>query len=282
MDIYTYNNYRDYLRDEYQTRKTSPRGFSYRAFAKRCGFSSPNFIKLVIDGQRKLSDSSAGRIAEFLQLTGRRREYFLALVQFNQAASDADRRQLWAQLQRFLPAAKRRNLDQKTLEYMENWHYAIVREMTELAGFRDDPYWIHRRLWGDIEPRQIAASLNYLLKAGFIERTDNGLRACDDMVLSKDELASLAVRSFHRQLLRQAEAALEEVPLGDREFASVVFALPHDALGELKDRIKHFRKSLHHWAVAKAKDLPSDAVVQLSIQMFPHTRRLKDDQTSSS
>ncbi len=48
--IFTYTDYRAFLHDAYTHAKATNPAFSYRYFAKKAGFSSPNFLKLVIDG----------------------------------------------------------------------------------------------------------------------------------------------------------------------------------------------------------------------------------------
>lgn len=57
-DIYEYLEYRIFLADAYQAGKENVSAFSYRYLARKAGFSSPNFIKLVMDGERNLSMES--------------------------------------------------------------------------------------------------------------------------------------------------------------------------------------------------------------------------------
>ena len=63
VDVFRYRDYRQYLRDVYGARKQSEYGFSYRAFARKAGLSAPNYLKLVADGQRKLTPEMATRFA---------------------------------------------------------------------------------------------------------------------------------------------------------------------------------------------------------------------------
>ena len=58
-----YDDYRAYLSELIDFLRTSKRGFSFRRFSKRAGYQSPNFLKLVIDGQRNLSDDSIAKFA---------------------------------------------------------------------------------------------------------------------------------------------------------------------------------------------------------------------------
>ena len=73
--------------------RTSKRGFSFRRFSKRAGYQSPNFLKLVIDGQRNLSDDSIAKFAGAFELGPRETRDFSHLVRFNQARSDQEKNQ---------------------------------------------------------------------------------------------------------------------------------------------------------------------------------------------
>ena len=55
LNIFSYTNYRAFLRDLYLTKKSESSGFSHRVFVRMCGFASPNFLKLVIEGKRDAS-----------------------------------------------------------------------------------------------------------------------------------------------------------------------------------------------------------------------------------
>src|SRR5690349_5207588 len=63
VGVYEYLDYRAFLRDHYAAKKAASRAFSYRSFSKRAGVSSPNYLKLVIEGKRNLSGKMAERFA---------------------------------------------------------------------------------------------------------------------------------------------------------------------------------------------------------------------------
>ena len=54
-DIYNYLDYRQFIQAYYSAAKENTKSMSFRYLSRRAGFSSPNFIKLVMDGQRNLS-----------------------------------------------------------------------------------------------------------------------------------------------------------------------------------------------------------------------------------
>lgn len=101
-NLFSYSNYRTFLKDAYEEkRKTANPQFSYRLFSRLAGFSSPNFIKLVMMGQRNLSTDGVAKVAKALELKVRETRFFEALVSFGQAQTREDKSQSYTQLLHF-------------------------------------------------------------------------------------------------------------------------------------------------------------------------------------
>lgn len=274
LSVYGYTDYRRYLRDFYDYRKESERGYSFRAFSKAAGFSSPNILKLVIEGERNISPEATQKFIKALSLKGQMAEYFSTLVRLNQAKSDKDKQDYFEVLQKLTPAAKKRDLNAEGLRYLSHWLYPVIREMSVLKEFQADPYWIARRLNGKASVADIAQALTFLLNEGFLEKIDGRFVARDNVVLTSDEVKSLAIRNYHRQMLDQAKETLEALPLEEREFGALTFGIPESSLSELKFKLKAFRRELHAWALQVADQAGADLVVQVNAQMYPHTRKV--------
>lgn len=276
LSVFGYTDYRTYLKDFYEFRKDSQHGYSYRNFSKAAGFTSPNILKLVIDGTRNISPDATQKFVKALGLKGQMAEYFQTLVRMNQAKSDADKEYYLTMLQKLTPQAKRRDLNIESLRYLSHWLYPVIREMVALPEFRDDPYWIARRLIGKAQVAEIAQSLQFLVREGFIEKDEKtgGFLPQDNMVLSSDEVKSLAIRNYHRQMLETAKEVLETLPVEEREFGALTMVVPEASLSELKYKLKTFRRELHTWAMQVAEEKGGEIVVQVNSQMFPHTRKV--------
>jgi uncharacterized protein (TIGR02147 family) len=274
LSVYGYTDYRKYLRDYYDFRKDSERGYSYRAFSKSAGFTSPNFLKLVMDGERNISADALEKFVTALHLQDQMADYFRALVRMNQAKDDAERERWYDELNKLIPHSKKRMIDSEGHRYLSHWIYPTIRELVLLPDFQEDPYWIARRLQGNISPAAINQAVCFLLDEGFLKRDEkNRLVPTDHMVMSSDEVKSLAIRNYHREMMERAKDALENLPLNEREFGALTFVLPQSAMEELKYRLKSFRDELHNWAVQTARDAQADSVIQLNLQMFPHSKR---------
>lgn len=273
-EIYGFLDYRRFLAAVYDARKES-RGFSFRAFSKLAGFSSPNFMKLVIDGKRNLGNQAIQKVAQGLHLTGHAVEYFKVLVTMNQTTDDAERMNLLMRLQSLMPHGRRREIGAEGVQYLSSWIYPVLRDMIATRDFREDPYWISRRLRGRVSSEEALHAVQFLLQHGYVRRNESGnLEVADDVVLSSDEVRSLAVRSYHRSMLGEAIEALSSVPVEEREYGALTVGISQAAIPELKARIKAFRKELHTWIMTQggSEADTSQDIVQINIQMFPHTR----------
>ncbi len=273
LNIYDYLDYRKFLKDYYDFQKKNQSSFSYRQFSKIAGFKSPNFLKLVMESQRNLSKSGILKFSTALKLNKNQSEYFYHLVLMNQSEKDHEKEIHYKSLTKIAPHTKRKSLGMDAHRYCSHWIYPVLREMIELNIFEEDPYWIARRLNFQVSIPEIRSALKFLIDEEYIKRTSSDtLEVAEKILTTPDEIASLSYRNYHRQMLHQAEEALNTIPLEDREFGSVTFILPENAIQELKERIKQFRQEIHHWAVEQSSTNNGELVTQLNIQLYPHTK----------
>ena len=88
-------------------------------------------------------------------------------------------------------------------------------------------------------------------------------------------MKSFAIRQYHRAILGQAQDALEDLDLSEREFGALIVSLPEGAITELKGKLKTFRKEVHEWALKQSHSIQDREaqVVQFNFQMFPQSRK---------
>src|SRR3989344_146995 len=92
--IFSYSNYRDFLRDYYHDRKIKNIKFSFRVFARLAQFGSPGYLKMIMDGQRNISHSSIYKLTKAMKLPRRESEYFEKLVLFNHSQDVDEQKEL--------------------------------------------------------------------------------------------------------------------------------------------------------------------------------------------
>jgi uncharacterized protein (TIGR02147 family) len=265
-NIFEYTSYRTYLSEVYRYRKQHER-FSFRQFSKQAGFASPNFLKLVIEGKRNLSGESIEKIARGLKLDADQVEFFRHLVLLNQA-STASERQHWAELlfsSRFF--RKLNPLKTAVHAYYSNWFVVAVRELVALPSFQEDPEWIASSLSPQISPQEARAAIETLLKLGLLRRTAEGkLVQSEELVTTGDEVKSLSVAQFHREMIQKGSESIERFPAEKRDVSSVTLSVSEQGRLQIKTLIQRFRKDLLEIA---ARDQSPDEIVQINLQLFP-------------
>ena len=99
-NLFDYFDYREYLHDFYQFHKKRNSSYSYRLFARKAKLGSPNYLKLVVDGKRRITDRTLCQFARGLGLNQDEEKYFRELVMLGLVALS-----LWSTR----PAIRRQN-----------------------------------------------------------------------------------------------------------------------------------------------------------------------------
>jgi uncharacterized protein (TIGR02147 family) len=269
VSVFDYLDHRAFLRDYYLERKRQ-RGQSFRSFSRRAGLGSPNYLKLVIDGDRNLSDRMAVRFAKAAGLSGDAADYFVELVRFGRATTSAERAERYAKLTGFLRFQKARPLDAASAAYHSKWYLPAVRELAARSDFRDDPHWIAARLWPAIAPAEALEALETLLALELLVRSADGRVVQGDALVSTGpEVRSLVVANYHRAMLERASVAIDAVPPDQRDISSLTMCLGAGGLRRLKERVQRFRRELLELSALEEEPLQ---VVQMNFQLFPLSR----------
>ena len=269
-DLFTYLDYRKFLRDSFDELKRTRPSFSHRAFARLAGFSSSNYVMLVMQGKRNLSGDGIFKIAKALKLKKAEAEFFENLVRFNQATSDAERNFYYSRIAANRHYAAARPLERGQYEYYSRWYIPAIREMVLLEDFKESPDWIASRLTPAITSREAESALRLLIDLGLLVRDETGrLVQRDRHIAGVEEVKSLAMSNFQREMIEKAAASIEATPPEIREIGSVTFAVSKAKLMEAKKMMREFRTRI---ASFLAEDSGADAVYQFNFQLFNLSR----------
>jgi uncharacterized protein (TIGR02147 family) len=265
-DVFAFLDYRAYLRAFYRERKERKR-LSYRAFSRRARLRSPNYLKLVMDGDRNLSAEMATRFAEACGLFGEAATYFAELVAFGQADNLDERNRAYAKLQSYRRYRSMHRVDAAADAYHSCWYLPAIRELASFRDFRADPAWIARRLEPNIRASEAEKALATLLELGLLERRADGrIRASEGSVTTGPETQSLHVANYHRAMIAQAVRALDAFPPEVRDISSVTLSVGRGGAVRLKRMLQRFRRELLAWSELEKDPMQ---VVQVNLQMFP-------------
>lgn len=269
-NLFDYFDYREYLHDYYQFHKKRNSAYSYRLFARKAKLGSPNYLKLVVDGKRRITDRTLYQFARGLGLNRDEEKYFRELVMY-QEVSDPDSKEL--HLRSLLKYQEKQRtatpLKADRIKFLLDWHHAVVRELVSTREFKEDPAWISRRLGNKITETQAKESLELLERLQILGRNADGrLDQKEPLLTSSDEVPSHVIRSLHRTYLRKAINSIFSVPIEKRELSGLILSIPNYRMKEVKEEIKEFRKKLNR---KYGLDKDGDEVYFVGLYLFPVT-----------
>lgn len=272
-DIRQYTEYRAYLRDLIPFLKQSDAEFSYRTFSRRAGFSSPNYLKLVAEGQRNLAPASIDKFSRGLGLDRRERRIFRLLVLLDTAQNDRERNDHYLGLLELVTDDPSARLRSQQFDVYRDWYPLVIREMTALADFQSDPAWIAQRLRPRITPAQARRALAQLVELGLLAQDDEGVVTPTDRRISTGpEVHSLAVRNYHRAHLGLGAEALDGVSQDERNVTAVTVKLSPSAYDEAVRAIAELRQRLLDLGEQAQLDDDQAEIHHLVLALFPVTQ----------
>jgi uncharacterized protein (TIGR02147 family) len=285
-----YTDYRYFLRDFYRYRRsitrTSLRPYSYATFAAAADIKSPNYLKLIIDGQRNLSTEMAKKFARAMSLSREEMDEFLALVDFTQAVEPLERNRFLKALAdiRVRQQLKSGEIKVETWEKVPSWVTWVLYALAEQGHVRFDIDELFDLMKGKARQEDIRRSLEKLLASGELVRnpeTGEVTKGRELMTGSEDVPVAL-VRKLQAELIYLGlESLFQELPQ-DREFGAQTLALTEKEFEHLKFELRQFRKRWTKDVSVARKTQKGDRVFQLNIQLFPVTKGSDSNQGSTS
>lgn len=269
VDVFQYLDYRAFLHAYYLTKKEGG-SFSHRAFSRRAGLRSPNYLKLVIDGERNLSPEMAERFASACRLKGDAASYFVKLVAFCQARSVDERNGCYQALRAYAPFRKAHALTLAQDRYHSRWYYPAIRELIAAPQFKEDPNWLAAQLIPPTTPAEASEAITTLLELGLAIRDEDGkLRQTARTVCSTAETQTLNLANYHRSMIDRARSSIEQLGPHERSVSSVTLCVGPGWFERYREAIDHFRRDLLEM---EASEPEPRQVVQINLQLFPLTR----------
>ena len=269
-DILEYTSYRQYIADYYADRKAKS-AFTWQELTRAAGFSSPVHLKYASEGRLNLSDAAALRVAQAMHLVDFEQEYFCEMVKFDNAKTDDEKRGAFSKMLSIAEAHKAKIVEGDSFRYFESWKNPVLRELAPaMPGAK--PLALARACRPEITAAEVTESLNFLVKAGFLKKDEEGRFVQTDKFITTGPLdvTPVAVRGMHRQMGELALETIEGVAQDERHFSGLTMGLTHEAYEEIVQEIDACRKRI---AAIATRDSEIDDVYRLNMQLFPITKK---------
>ncbi len=266
---FSYLDYRDFLNDWYKAAKQTRAGMSYRKFSERAGLKSWNFIMMVLQGKRNLSQESIPKVAKALKLNKQETEFFENLVHYTQEEHQRDKERYY---QRMLRSRKYNQLEPirtHQYEYCSRWYHAVIRELITAKEYDGTAEWIAERIFPKVSVADVTHSLELLETLGFAKRNKKGRwKQSHSLVSTGADVRSIELFAYHYNMLELTKEVLDTVPGERRDISALTLGVRKERLEQLKKKVQKFRQDILKFVSA---DETPEEVVQVNIHMFPLT-----------
>jgi len=284
--VFSYLDYRAYLKDFYNHKKSINPNFSLTVFSEKAGLATRNYLKRVMDGERPLNSELIPKFCLGLGLGPKEKVYFEALVNFNQTKDVESKKHYFNALTQATEHVKGSVVEvaRDQFEVYGHWHILPIRELVLLKDFEENPNYIVRKMKNKISKKQAQEAIDVLLRIGLLVRDPKTqkLKQANPVIVYDKGVVNMVVREFHKQTLDRTKEAIAEDDFESWDLRSLALAVPQEELKNISGALKDFIHELNmkHSLPAgennkednNKDDKKADAVILLNAQLITITK----------
>ena len=272
--IFEYRDYREYVRDFYESRKKCS-AFTWREFAKLAGFSSSGFLKLVCDGKTRLSKVGVEKVLSAMNLSGAQAEYFRQMVTFCDSQQPDVRRTSFERMMKIASENRVEFLEAKSFAYFSSWANPALRELAPIMKGAS-PLEMGHTLVPAICAAEARESLELQESLGLLKKDECGNYVqTSEGVSSTREVISATVVNMQKQYAHLAAESLERYTREYRHISGMTMGLDREAYERLAAELDAFRKKVAE-IVSNVKSY--DRVYRMNLQLFPLSKKVEKNE----
>lgn len=285
----TYTDYRAYLNDHFEYRRFETRHqlrpFSYSDFSAAADIRSPNYLKLIIAGERNLSPDMCKKFGRALRLEKAELIEFETLVSYNQASDPLERNNALKNLSelRSQKALDAGDIDLETWEKVPGWLSWVIYALIDQTNIQFSIDHLKKVLRQKASEKDIQAAIDKLVASGDV-RIENNIPFKNNKVISNsDKIPAALVRKLQAELVYLGLESLYRDAPTEREISGFTIAMTDEEFTWVRHELRKIRKELQTKLMMAREKSSGKKVYQVNIQLFPLTNEsLLEEKTESS
>ena len=269
--VFEYLDYREFLRDYYQSKKAANPAFSLRAFSDKIGFKTKDFISRVMQGEKNLSTQSIQKIVTGLKFGKREASFFEDLVWFNQAETMDEKNSWFQKMQNELKIVRftegQHQLAFYQYQVYSHWRHLVVRSLIGMYGFHGDFTSLAKSVHPTITIEEAKESVELLEKCNLVKKNEDGsYELVNKDITTGDRTSKIALRGFHQHCLALGAESIDRDPPTMRNISGLTLGISQAGYEKIVERMSAFRKEI---AQIANEDKDADKVYQMQLLLFP-------------
>jgi uncharacterized protein (TIGR02147 family) len=269
--IYRYDDYRLFLKDRFESRRTDDPSYSHRKFARLAGFSNPGFLNDVIKGRRKLSADATEKMIKGFGLNPNEADFFRLLVGYGQAKRAEDKQDLYKKITGRRNRSAFSKLNPALSRYYQDYRYPLLRSAVMAMEFTGNYEDLGQFVTPPIPEAQVKKYIRDLCEWGLLRQGSDGRYEVTERFVEPPDTLREQVRQLNREWIAHALDALMKLPPDKRNMSTMLVHVSDKAAKEINDRIEKVRDDI--WKLVDDDPGQASRLMQLNIQYFPRSRR---------
>lgn len=273
IDVFKHTDYRTFLWAHHEDKKKRQTNWTLGRWAQMLGISSTSVLTNILNGKRNPGDKISGQFIKYFNFSEKEREYFLDLIELHKFTHKPRLTQLLIdKLGQSHPKGQFTLLNDQQFRIIARPYYYAIREIVNVKGFQENTDWIVKNLHIKVTKSQVETAIKDLLDLGLLKRDSQGrLLYTNEAVTTTHDMPNEALRRFHEEMLDLAKNSIREIPVLERDIASMTIAFDSQRLQECKEFLNDCRQKF-----MKKFETQTDAdqVMHLEIALIPLSKKI--------
>lgn len=264
--LFDYDDYRKFLQDYFDEQKRLKPVFSHRFFAAKAGFSSSSYCLNVIRGRFNLTIKSIEKLAKAVEFSSIQKQYFTALVDYNQAQRPEERDLAWNHILQIRQQLEFTHITHGQQDYFSKWYYPVLRELVVHLNWNGDYIKLARSLDPVITTEEARNAVKNLEDWGLIRRTAKGRYEATSLMLDATKVLPISLRQIRREYIQHAIGSIESKRKEERFSTFTTLSMTEESYAYAISVLEEARKKIMTRA---AGDKEIEKVYEMMIVLYP-------------
>ncbi len=265
--LFTYEDYRKYIKDFLEEKRRLRSTFSARYFSKIAGFTSSNYCSLIVTGKRNLTLKSLPNLVKALKLKGREIAYFENLVQFNQSKSIDEQKEYYRELEKIRKSSGYVKVEKDQSKFFYHWYYPVVREVATTFDWKDDYTLLASKILPKISRSEAEEAVNFLVDTAMITKDDTGIYHMANEYVIDENIQVFIKAKGRKEVLNLGIDSCETMSAKERYTTVSTYQLSKEGYAESVEAFEVLRDKISE--IVRNDSGNERAVYELVNQMFP-------------
>ena len=259
--VFTYSDYRVFLKDELAARISSNSRYSLRSFAKQMNIPASTLSELL-SRKKQMTMGLVAKIADGLKMSEHEAAYLRLLVQLETESDEIRKEELQKRAAQYSSVSQAKSLNLEMFRVIADWYCIVILESLELSNLSEKQ--LVKQL--GISRFEYKMAIERLEKLELIQKNSLGqYEKTKSDLLAESQIPNSALRKFHQQMLQKAILAVEEQTPKEKVIGSETLTI---SKSQVKEASKIIEECFQKISLLSKKTRSKEAVYHLGIQFF--------------